>query len=71
MSKTWPLFILVILKYFAEKRPLKTHVEFFFMKVTVYVFYSLLRVLKIFGLMFRNQRSNTLVGLSKLPLLSI
>jgi hypothetical protein len=34
MSKTWPLLVLVSLKYCAEKRPLKTPVAFF-MKVTV------------------------------------
>jgi hypothetical protein len=35
MSKTWPLLVFVSLKYYAEKRLLKTHVAFF-MKVTIY-----------------------------------
>jgi hypothetical protein len=35
MTKTWPLMVLVSLKYWAEKRLLKTHVAFF-MKETVY-----------------------------------
>jgi hypothetical protein len=35
MSKTWPLLVLVNLKYCAEKRLFKTHVAFF-MKVAVH-----------------------------------
>jgi hypothetical protein len=30
MSKTWPLLVLVSLKYWAEKRLLKTHLAFFY-----------------------------------------
>jgi hypothetical protein len=36
MSKNWPLLVLLGLKYYAEKRLLKTFVVFF-MKVTVYL----------------------------------
>jgi hypothetical protein len=39
MSKTWFLLVFVSLKYCVEKRLLKTHVAFLFMKATV-VFYS-------------------------------
>ena len=36
MSKTWPLMVLVSLKYCAEKRLLKTHVAFFYESNCIY-----------------------------------
>jgi hypothetical protein len=41
-SKTWPLLVLVSLKYCVEKRLLKTHVAFF-MKVTVHTISNIWR----------------------------
>jgi hypothetical protein len=45
MSKTWPLLVLVNIKYCAEKRLLKTHVAFF-MKVTVFYDSNCIKVIQ-------------------------